>query len=72
MIINAKIKPSSLEDKIEKLDDGTYLISVTERAESGKANVAVIKILSKFFEVSFKKILIKNPKSRKKIVEIDI
>jgi uncharacterized protein YggU (UPF0235/DUF167 family) len=37
MIINVKVRPSSLQDKIEKLSDSSYIIYVTERAESGKA-----------------------------------
>jgi len=70
MIINIKVKPSSLEDKLEKLSDNSYLIHVKKKAEDGRANIEVIKILSKEFGVSFKNIHIKNPTSRNKIVEI--
>ncbi|MEK6836162.1 MAG: DUF167 family protein [Nanoarchaeota archaeon] len=71
MIIHVKVKLSASEDKIEKLIDGSYLIYITERVEDWKANIAVVKMLAKEFEVSFKNIRIKNPISGKKIVEID-
>jgi len=70
MIIHVKVKPSALCNKIEKLTDGTYLIYTTERAKNGKANLSVIRMIAREFGVSSKCVLIKNPRSRKKIVEI--
>ena len=72
MIINVKVKPGSKEEKIEKIKDDKYNIDVKEDAENNKANNRVINIISKEFKVSYKKIKIKNPKSREKIVEINI
>lgn len=72
MIIHVKVKPGAKEEIINKIDDNNYEISVRERAEDNKANVRVINILAKEFRVSYKKISIKNPKSRKKIVEIEV
>ena len=72
MIIHVNVKPNSLDEKIEKISDGEYNINVKEKAEDNKANIRIVNILSKEFSVSFKKIKIKNPKSRKKIVEIKI
>ena len=54
MIIYVNVKPNSLENKIDKLSDNKYNISITEKAENGKANIALIKILSKEFNVSYK------------------
>ena len=71
MIIKIKVKPNSKEEKIEKISDGSYVLSVKEPAEDNKANIRVINLLSKELNVSFKKIKIKNPASRNKIVEID-
>jgi len=70
MIIRAKVKPGSLKNNLEKQEDGTYLIHTIEKAVDGKANASIIKIVSKEFGVDFRKVLIKNPKSRNKIIEI--
>ena len=71
MIINVKVKPNSLKDEVVKIADGDYEISVREPAEDNRANIRVINLLAKEFGVSYDKIKIKNPKSRKKIVEIE-
>lgn len=71
MIIKVKVKPGAREEKIERLDDGSYIVSVRERAEKGKANMGLIRILCKEFKVSGKNIIIKNPSSRKKIIDIN-
>ena len=70
MIIKVKAKPNSKEEKIVKLSDSEYEIFVKEPAEDSKANIRIINILAKEFGVSYKNIKIKNPTSRKKIVEI--
>jgi uncharacterized protein YggU (UPF0235/DUF167 family) len=71
MIIKVKAKPNSKEEKFEKLEDGSYVISVKEPAEDNKANIRVINILAKGLSVNHKQIRIKNPKSKEKIVEIE-
>lgn len=70
MIIKAKVKPNSKEEKIEKLEDGSYKISVKERAEDNKANIKVINLLARECGISYKQIKIKNPTSRDKVIEI--
>lgn len=70
MILKVKVKPNSKEEKVEKTGENEYSISVKEPAEDNKANVRVINLLSKELKTSFKKINIKNPASREKIVEI--
>lgn len=72
MIINVKVRPNSREEKIEKISEKDYIICVKELPEKGKANKRVIRLLSKKFRVSSRKIYIKNPLSRKKIVEINL
>jgi len=72
MIIQVKVKPGATFDKIERMEDGSYLIYTKVKAIDGKANISIIKMLSKEFNVNFKNILIKNPKSRKKIIQITI
>ncbi len=68
MKISVKVKPQSKEEKIVKLSDSEYEISVKEPAREGKANLRLLKLLSKEFKG--KKFKIKNPSSRKKIVEV--
>ena len=70
MIIYVDIKPGAREEKIEKIKDNEYKILLKERAEDGKANKRLINLLAGEFGVSFKNIIIKNPTSRKKIIEI--
>ena len=70
MIIYVKVKPNAREEKIEKISDNEYFVSLKERAERGKANRRLINLLAEEFSVSSKDIAIKNPSSRKKIVEV--
>ena len=70
MIINARVKPNSKEEKIEKISEKEYLIHVKEPAEDNRANIRLINLLSKELNVSYKNIKIKNPTSRGKIIEI--
>jgi len=70
MNIFVSVKPGSKEEKIEKISNTEYKIRVKAPAEKGKANARIIKIMSKEFGVSYKNIKIKNPSSRKKVVEI--
>ena len=70
MIIKVKVKPGSKNEEINKTGENEYDISLKERAEDGRANVRLVNLLSNELGVSFKDIRIKNPKSRKKIIEI--
>ncbi len=46
MIITVHVKPRSRKNMIEWIDDETAKISVTAVAEKGKANTAVVEVLS--------------------------
>ncbi len=71
MIINIMVKPKSSKENIAKRDDGTFTVFVKEKAEDSKANIAVIRALARYFNVSTSQINIKSGfKSRKKIIEI--
>ena len=72
MIIRVNVKPKSKTESIEEVFPREYCIRLKEKAEDEKANKKLINLLAKEFGVSFKAIKIKNPKSRNKIVEIDI
>lgn len=70
MIIHIKVKPNSKEEKIEKVAEGEYITNIKEPAKDNRANIKLVNLLAKEFNVSFNNIRIKNPNSRKKIVEI--
>ncbi|MDP3881985.1 MAG: DUF167 domain-containing protein [Nanoarchaeota archaeon] len=71
MKIKVKVKPNSDCNCLIKVVDGEYSAQVKEPAESCKANTALIRLLCREFKVNFKKIKIKNPTSRHKVIEID-
>jgi uncharacterized protein len=71
MIIRVHVKPNSKDNKIEKISGEEYNINLKEPAEDNRANKEMVNILAKHFNVNFRKIKIKNPTSRDKIVEIN-
>jgi uncharacterized protein YggU (UPF0235/DUF167 family) len=70
MIIDVNVKPGKKEGKIE-VKDRIYFIEISEKAEKGKANLALIKLLSKHFKTSSANIrIIRGFSSHKKIIEV--
>lgn len=70
MKIRVNVKPGKKEDKIE-LNEGVYIVELSERAEKGKANIALIRLLAKHFKVPSSNIRILNGfTSHKKTLEI--
>jgi len=47
--ITVEVKAESREEKVERLDEGRYLVRVKEPRRKGKANQAVLKVLRKYF-----------------------
>lgn len=73
MIITVHVKPRSRENKIEWLDKETAKISVTAAAEKGKANEAVIEVLSEDLKVAKSLIgIVRGKTTRIKQVSIQI
>ena len=72
MVINVSVKAGSNENSIEKIGECKYVAKVDKPADKNKANIALLKLLSDYFNVSYKKIKIKNPTSRNKFVEIKL
>jgi hypothetical protein len=71
MRINVKAKPSAKEEKVEKIGEFDYRVSVKEAPVKGKANEAVIKALAEYFKVPNTSVrIIAGPASRNKIVDI--
>jgi uncharacterized protein (TIGR00251 family) len=71
MKISVKVKPNAKQEKIEKVTENHFLVRVKEKPQEGKANKAVIKVLSEYFGVPQSRvILLKGQSSREKIFEI--
>jgi len=68
MIISIKVYPSSGREEIIKISENEYKIYLKKSAESGKANIELIKILKKHFNKEAK--IIKGLKNRNKIIEL--
>jgi hypothetical protein len=71
MKIFVKVKPSSKEEKIVKVDDNHYRIAVKEPPVNGRANVAVINSLATFFKTPKSGVrIISGFTSKEKVIEI--
>lgn len=70
MRISVRVKPKSSKVKIERVDNG-YIAYIKEQAIENKANIALIKLLSEYFDIPKLKInILTGAKSKNKIVEI--
>ena len=58
MRITVKVKANSKEESVEKTGDREFSVRVKSPAKEGRANEAVVEILSEYFDI---------PKSRIKI-----
>ena len=67
MIIEVKVSPGRKKQEIEKVGSA-YKVSLKEKAEDNKANIALLKLLKKYFNSEVR--IIKGLKSRNKIVRI--
>jgi len=72
MKIIVKTKPGAKDDKIEKVDESNYIISVKEPPINGRANAALIKLLANYFDISPSLIeIISGFMARIKVIEIN-
>ena len=72
MKIIVKTKPGAREDKIERVDESNYVVSVKEPPIDGRANAALIKLLANHFDVSPSLIeIISGYMARIKVIEIN-
>ena len=71
MKIFVKAKPDAFEDKVEKVSDTNFIISVTEPPVAGRANRAIIKLLAEYFKTSPSNVrLVSGFSSRQKVFEV--
>lgn len=69
MKISVKAKPNSHENKVEKIDDQNFVVSVKEPPVNGMANRAIVKALSEYFHTPRVRI-VSGHISRQKVVEV--
>lgn len=69
MKIFVKAKPNSNENKVEKVDDTNFIVSVKDPPVQGRANRAIVKALSEYFHTPHVRI-VSGHISRQKVVEI--
>lgn len=71
MKFNVKAKPNAREEKVEKIDDNNFVVSVKEKPEKGKANEAIRNALAVYFKIASARVkIVSGYSSRAKIVEI--
>jgi len=71
MKIFVKAKPSSREEKVEKVDENNFVVSVKEPPEKDKANAAIRNALAVYFKTASARVkIVSGYSSRNKVVEI--
>lgn len=71
MKIGLTVKPNSKKGPLVEETEGGLVVYVREPAVDGKANTAVVKLLSKYFDVPKTGIrILKGQSGRSKLVEI--
>jgi len=72
MKINVKAKPNAREEKVEKIDELNYVVSVKVPPIKGKANEAIRNALAIYFKTASTKVrIVSGYNSRNKIIEIN-
>jgi hypothetical protein len=71
MRIQVRVMPRSKNRGVIKLEDGTWLVRVTEPAQNGKANTAVLEELARHFGIPKTSLsIVLGSGSRLKVIEI--
>lgn len=70
--ISVKVIPRSSTPGVEQIDDNSYIVRVSAIPEKGKANEAVIKLLSDHLHIPKSAVTIRfGTTSKHKIIDID-
>lgn len=69
--IFVKVKTNAREEKVEKIDEDHFFVSVKELPQKGKANKAVTRLLGDYLFVELLCVkIVKGKTSKEKIIEI--
>lgn len=73
MRIKIKVIPRAHKNEVIKLDEENYKARLTTPPVDGKANEALVDLLSDYFNISKNKIIIlKGEKCREKVIDINL
>lgn len=71
MKISVKVNPNAKRERVEKIDERHFIVSVKEPPIKGRANIAIIEALAAHFNISSSRVrLVAGFSSREKIFEI--
>lgn len=71
MLLNIKVIPRAKKNEVIKIDNENYRVRLTAAPVDGKANEALIKSLSEYFDVAKSEIrIVRGERGRGKSVEI--
>lgn len=68
MILEVKVKPNSSKQELISLGEGKYELYIKSPPENNKANLELIKVMSKHFKKEIK--ILRGKTSRSKIIEV--
>jgi len=72
MRIFVKVKPNAKVEKVEKIDEFHYSVSVKAPPVEGKANAMVVELIADYFNVPRSRVrIVSGFSSRNKIIEIE-
>ena len=72
MKLYIQVKPNAKVNKIEKMDESHFKVQVKAPPKDGKANQAVVDVLSDFFDLPKSRFLIvRGENAKTKVVEIN-
>lgn len=69
MIIKVAVKTDMAEESVEKTGENEYLVKLKAPRRKGKANAALLKLLSRYFNRKAR--IVSGLKSKHKIVELE-
>lgn len=69
--LQVKVIPRASSNSVQPLPDGSLKVRVTDPAEGGRANQAVIELLAEHFKVPKRAVaIVRGASSRQKLIEI--
>lgn len=72
MKLAVRVKPGAREERVERVDDSHFVVSVKARALEGRANAAMLKALANFLDIAPSRLRIASGRTYKeKIVEVE-
>lgn len=71
MKIFVKAKPKAKDEGVVKIDDAHFIVHVKEAPAEGRANAAIIDLISRYFQVPKSRIqILRGSKGKDKLIEI--